>query len=226
MQRHDLVWLQPGAPWRLQGGAPQGPDSSVLAMGLSQWLARELPLVAIRQSFLGPDLLLGLSLPTRLGRHRLCCQVALDNVQRVTAPLGLAQTLSVLPDHWHPALLSFLDAVDQPPGAWVGVYGSLAWEALSGESYRHCDSDLDLIVDVVGPEAVEPTLHALQNLAASLPCRLDGELRLPHGDAVAWRELWQARTHPGMPVLVKGRSDVSLRPVSDWLRTPQAVSHG
>jgi phosphoribosyl-dephospho-CoA transferase len=96
--------------------------------------------------------------------------------------------------------------------ACVGVYGSLAWEALSGENYRHAESDIDLIIDIESMVQLDAMLAALQQTDGQLACRLDGEIRFPGGRAVAWRELAANRHDPAAAVLVKGAHELALLP--------------
>jgi phosphoribosyl-dephospho-CoA transferase len=97
--------------------------------------------------------------------------------------------------------------------ARIGIFGSLAWEALSGETYRHAASDIDIICDVATPAQFEVALAALQQAAAELPCALDGEIRFPDGNAVAWREILANLERPNATVLAKGNEEVRLLPL-------------
>ena len=108
----------------------------------------------------------------------------------------------------------------------IGVFGSLAWEVLSGEDYRHAESDIDLIIDVDTMAQLDAMLLALQLAASQLPCRLDGEIRLPDGSAVAWREFAANRDKPTAGVLVKGPREVALLPMQSLLASlDEACSH-
>ena len=69
------------------------------------------------------------------------------------------------------------------------MYGSYGWQALTGESYAHAASDIDLQIQVPGFEAARQALPLLQQ--ARLPGRLDGEYAFPEGCAIAWREFGQ-----------------------------------
>jgi hypothetical protein len=102
-------------------------------------------------------------------------------------------------------------------GVRVGVYGSLAWEALSAEIYRHLESDVDLICDVSSFAQADASVRLLAAAAARLPCRLDGEVRFPNGCAVAWRELAVAWGNADARVLVKGNAEVGLLSLSGML---------
>jgi len=115
------------------------------------------------------------------------------------------------------SILSALAERIEASGARLGIYGSLAWETLSGEAYRHADSDIDLICDVADLAQYAMVLDALRQAVADFPGRLDGELRLPDGQAVAWQEILMLGKASDKSVLVKGEQDVALLPLADWL---------
>ena len=207
MRRHDLVYLQPDAVFATSCAEPG--EASWLAA--RQWIADGRPLVAARQPVAG-ELLLGLSLPTRLQRKRLSLSVDREAIADIRPPLAIADCLSRLPTG-QAVVLSRLAMQAAACSARLGVYGSLAWEALSGESYRHADSDIDLICDLEHVGQFAALLPALQQAAAALPCRLDGELRFPGGQAAAWREIAGQLGRPHVPVLVKGEHEVGLWPL-------------
>lgn len=100
-----------------------------------------------------------------------------------------------------------------------GVYGSLAWEVISGESYRHQASDIDLICEIASKGQLMIALGELALAADRLPCRLDGEIRFPDGNAVAWREVLAHLQTPETPVLAKGQRDVALLPLVRLIET-------
>lgn len=88
-----------------------------------------------------------------------------------------------------------LDEIDHAPWAHrlaqlramgqMQVYGSAAWQALTGLQYLRAGSDLDLLID---DPALVPAVLALPQ-----DPRLDGEVLLPGGRAVALREYGAAR---------------------------------
>ncbi len=216
MRRHDLVYLQHTATLVSPCVAADSPAWEAARL----WLASGLPLVATRQPSLRGLVQLGLSLPLRLARQRLTIQVAEDQIARISAPLTVARCRSRLPT----ALAGVLEQLDEEIlacGARLGVFGSLSWENLSGEIYRHAESDIDLICDVASHGQLLRSLEALKRAAAELPCRLDGELRLPDGRAVAWQEVAACYPHGERPVLVKGEQAVELLALDQWLSVLQ-----
>jgi phosphoribosyl-dephospho-CoA transferase len=211
MRRHDLVYLRPEATFT----TPCAESGNPFWLAARQWIARGRPLVAARQPASGGPILLGLALPLHQARKRLSILVEADQIAEVRPALSIERCLPRLAAPTAERLLALATEI-QSSGATLGVYGSLAWETLSGESYRHAASDIDLICDVATPEQYERALATFAHSAAQLACRLDGELRFPNGDAVAWAEL-AGRPTRDKAVLVKGEREVALKPLDTLL---------
>ncbi|MBS1160214.1 MAG: malonate decarboxylase [Proteobacteria bacterium] len=212
MRRHDLVWLHPSASYT----TPCAEPGSAAWSALADWLAAGRPLVAARQTAGATQVQLGLSLPLAQGRQRLSILVEASQIAEVRLPLDTRQCLAGLPAGQAAILLALAERIETS-GARLGIYGSLAWEALSGEAYRHAASDIDLICDVANLTQYAIALDALRQAIADFPGRLDGELRLPDGRAVAWQEILMLGKASGKSVLVKGERDVAVQPLSGWL---------
>lgn len=221
MRRHDLVTLCPGASFTF---ACQETDPGLQA-AVRAWIDGGRPLVGARQAAGRRNTLqLGLALPTRLGRQRVTCLVRRQDVTAIHPPLPLARCLHRLPDHLARPLEELAGAV-AAAGTGLAAYGSLAWEAIAGEPYRHADSDIDILCDVQDEAQLDAVLAALAATATRLPCRLDGELRFADGYAVAWQEVAARRQDPAGEVLAKADDDVALRPLADLLATLASRRH-
>lgn len=207
MRRHDRVYLHPDAAFHFAcAAADEGLTAAVKA-----WIAAGRPLVAARQPSQGKEILLGLTLPLAQRRQRLGCLVAPSAIAQVQAPLAISACVQYLPAACATPLQELEQSI-RALGAEIGVYGSLAWEAASGEAYRHAESDIDLICDVHSARQYHACLDLHAQAARALPCRLDGEIRFPGGNAVAWRELLTAAV-AASELLVKGELAVSLLPL-------------
>ncbi len=204
-RRHDWVWLgrETSLPDRLE-------VRSHLEAGRPFIVARH-PAPA------GKDRLsLGLALPDK---RRLGFGVAVSDVVRHRAPLPLAEVLPWVPDSWLP-VLEGLAARFKAVGMEARVYGSAAWQAMTGVSYLREDSDLDLLLAPATAEQLRLTLGVLVSLEGTRP-RLDGELVLPDGSAVAWREA----ASDSASLLVKTLSGVSLVPRPTWMSALRDPAH-
>jgi len=200
--RHDLVWLRPRWRAHLRGHLPPGAADQV-----DEWCARGRPLVARRRGpSEPPDVVpLGVALPLRCGRTRIALAVEPAAVDRAAPPLRLAAALTSAPPAWRPAL-SALDQAARAVGSSLGVYGSLAWQHLSGEPCLHDGSDVDLLATPRSSLELERVLALLRARALDESPRLDGEVVLEDGRAVAWRELLA----PLRQVLVKSADAVAI----------------
>lgn len=212
MRRHDRVFLRYGTPFR---SACAEIEPAVQAC-VREWIDAGRPLVAARQPSAAPGVVLGLTLPSAQGRKRLGVLVEARDISVVRAPLPLAECLPRLPYSEAEALRG-LERNLGKLGVVPGVYGSLAWEVIADAAYRHADSDIDLICDISSLSQLCVTLAALRQCAASLAGRLDGEIRFPNGDAVAWTELARHVDSPQASILVKGVHEVGLLTVQELL---------
>ena len=208
MRRHDLVYLRASAAFETlcaEAGSP-------FWLAARDWIARGRPLVAARQPATAPGVLLGLTLPLHSERKRLTIKVDRSSIVAVQPAVTIARCMTLLPVD-SVAVLGELESRINGRKARIGIFGSLAWEALSGEAYRHAASDIDIICDVATPAQFRLALAALQQAAVELPCSLDGEIRFPDGNAVAWREMLANLDRPNAAVLVKGNEEVRLLPL-------------
>jgi phosphoribosyl-dephospho-CoA transferase len=199
--RHDLVWLAPG--WRAALVAPLEP---AVAPVLEDWVARGRPLVACRRDGLGTgELALAAALAPVGPLRRARIAVRRAAVARVAPPPALADVLPSTPFPWRSALAA-LDRDARAAGLMVRVYGSLLWRHLTGEPHLTATSDVDLLVRVRTAGELGRALALLEARAAQDDPRLDGELVLPGGRGVAWREL---AARPAR-ILVKSSEAVEL----------------
>ena len=116
------------------------------------------------------------------------------------------------PPAWHPTIDAVL-ALGAEHGLVPRVFGSLLWQCLTGLAYLSDGSDLDLLWPAGVTAAFLGDLAAIE---AGAPMRLDGEVALPDGAGVNWRE-WCAAP-PGGSILAKGMDGVRL--VRRALRDP------
>lgn len=203
MRRHDWIYLREGTQ-----PAFAAADEAALAFA-RDWVAQGRPLVAARQSDGSGKVALGLALPVDHATRRLACSVDHADVVRSRNPLTVDEAAHVLPAHDAEALRRFADAV-AGHALQVGVYGSTAWEAMSGLRYRHEASDVDVVCDVASSSGLSACLAAFKDGTRDFRARLDGEVRFAGGRAIAWRELAEACAGTSTLVLAKGERDVAL----------------
>ena len=122
----------------------------------------------------------------------------------------LCDAARTAPTEWQPiigALLDVGDAVEIAPR----VFGALLWQYTTGLPYLSARSDLDLLWSISDERTALSLVEKLLHLDAESPVRLDGELELPDGAGVNWRELAQSFAGPGDDLLVKTMDGVEVR---------------
>jgi len=204
LRRHTLVTLTAGG-W----GAAFAHDPALAGDPLVRaWAERGWPLIVRRAS---PDeadagrVPLGLPLPPPAGKRRIALNVAAHALATVGPLPALADVRSGAPAAWH-APLRELDALGARCGVQGRVFGSLAWQALTGEPYLSASSDLDIVFPLPDAASLAPLLDGLATIDARAPMRIDGELLRDDGAGANWREL-----HARLPeVAVKTATTVEL----------------
>lgn len=176
--RHTLVWLSAHADWRA--------DVAAHDARLAAWFAQGWPAVVARRAADDPDprVRLGVPLPPAEGKQRLGLRVPLGDIVRQQGPLELVAVREHpgVPEEWQ-AALETLDGV-----APARVFGAFAWQVLTGLEYVHARSDIDLLWNVETAPDADALVADLQAWELRFGRRVDGELCLPGGGAVNWRE--------------------------------------
>jgi len=156
---------------------------------------------------------LGLPLPPADGKRRIGLALPAEALKPVAAPV-LAEAAPHAPAAWRPTLDALL-ALAAGHALTVRPFGALLWQAVTGLTYLGATSDLDLLWPCPGP--VPRTLLAgLARIDATAPMRLDGEVLLPDGGGVQWRELHEAPE--GGSVLVKALDRVAMKRSDELVR--------
>lgn len=184
--RHDLLLLDPAAELFNCGG-----EASLIR----DHLAAGLPVVVRRPGTDRDGVHCGIALPPAMGKRKLGFFVRREAV-RALAP---RPTLSALPPERRAGLDALLPFDPE-------VFGSHAWELLTGRACRHAGSDLDLIIR---PKARGAELAALlEALRPLTPPGCDLEIILGDGRAFSFREYCDANSD----ILIKTDHDVALMP--------------
>lgn len=210
-----LVWLTDGG-WQAVEARDWDDEARDL---LTHWRAHRRSFVVGRQRpGVADDVLcLGLPAPARWGRRRIALEAPLMAVAAVgdfpkLAEVAVGGRAAKGGDDLSLATrLSggvALAAALADLGAKARVYGSFGWQHMTGEACVRDGSDCDLRVEVPDLAIARSATRLLA--AARLPCRIDGELAFPGGEAVAWREFAQGLDGTVPRVLVKSRQRLRL----------------
>ncbi len=179
---------------------------------IRNWLAAGFPVIVRRPGTTVDGIHCGIPLPISGGLRRIPFRIRQEAVQKRLALPRLQDCLEVLPEGRSVSekLLSI-----NPE-----VFGSLAWQHLTGQEFLHAKSDLDLLIRVRNPVELQELLRALPSIAAPY---CDIEILRWNYRSFSWRE-WLTSTSS---ILVKSDHQVFLLPKSlltGDLPDPAAIS--
>lgn len=186
--RHDLLQLVPDKVC---------PACAADGAMIRTWLAAGWPVIVRRPGTDAAGIHCGIPLPPEQGKKRLAFTVGRDAVRACLPLPRLTACLNQLPEDRRRGL-SGLRELDPE------VFGSLAWQYLTGRPYVCANSDVDLLFRVSNLAALQRLLAQLNRLRL-VPC--DIEIMLWDGRAFAWRELSGASAS----ILVKTDHAVTLQ---------------
>lgn len=209
MRRHDFIYVCPAA-WRSLVTTREDLAIEPLVV---RWAARGWPLISRRAlPGEGQGLALGLPLPPIAGKKRLSTMMQATDIIAIATPPSLSLARKAAPRSWRPTL-DRISALAEERGVDARVFGSLAWQALTGLQYVTETSDIDLLLRFDSGTDIAGVIASMADIERSAPMRIDGEAVRHDGAAVNWREL-----HAGSrEVLVKAASGVALLETSRFL---------
>ncbi len=202
------MWIRPESRGVV---AAQVADGELRAQ-VTAWLAADRPLVAARQPCGEPHterISVGLALPPALGKLRVALVAASNDIARYAPPLRLDYALAHAPAGWQSALAE-LDAAAMDAGIELRVFGSLAWQALSGLQYVTPQSDIDLLWHPQSHLQLQHGMDMLSRWEQSSGLRADGEVLFGGSNAVSWREWATLKPAGDQRVLVKRERSAEL----------------
>ncbi|MGV0998063.1 MAG: malonate decarboxylase holo-[acyl-carrier-protein] synthase [Fluviibacter sp.] len=206
MRRHDLLTLKSEAVMESVACC----TSDKAEHTVKQWIAGGRAFVCPRQNPSSNTVHLGLAFVNNGVKHRAFLQARHEEVLRVDVPYRLEDCLDLFAERDASVLRDLVEKL-KAAGFPLYVFGSVAWEKISGKCYRTEQSDLDLLCDV---ETLQDVILVTDVFAAAdteLPFSIDGELRFPKDDCVNWREVMAALGHHDKrDVLVKGEAGVFM----------------
>jgi len=212
LQRHRLVRVRVAA-WNAWLASHSDLADEPLLPG---WADRGWPLIVRRPApGDGGGLPLGLPLPPSAGKRRIAVQMAAGDIVATTSLPTLAECVDTAPSAWQ-ASLRQLATLAKAYDVEARVFGSLAWQRITGLTYLSPGSDLDIVWTLPDRNRIGWFLSDLADIDAHAPVRIDGELLRADGAGVNWREL-----HSGVPeLIVKSAADVLLCPRASFIGIP------
>lgn len=202
VRRHDLIFVSPAA-WRALLQTREDLARDLLVAG---WVDRGWPLIARRATPCEkPGITLGLPLPPFAGKRRLSIVMQPDDIVSTAPPPRLRDAIGVAPARWRDAMDEIASLASRH-GVEARIFGSLAWQSLTGLEYLTATSDLDLLLPVRNDNDLAALTAGLAAIEATAPMRFDGELMRDDGAGVNWRELHAGNSE----ILIKTTAGVAL----------------
>lgn len=211
------MWIRPES--RVAVAAQVGDGE--LHAHLAVWLAADRPLVVARQpcgAFQSNNISVGLALLPAQGKRRIGLVVTMHDIVRRTPPLRLVDAIRHAPAWWQPALAE-LDVATKDMEIELRVFGSLAWQALSGLSYMTEKSDIDLLWQPRSHMQLQQGIKLLAGWEQSSGLRADGEVLFGGSSAVSWCEWATLKSGGDQRVLVKRLFSAELVDSRELLET-------
>ena len=193
LRRHDL--LRPNSTtWdAMLGRHPRIADLPLVA----EWAHLGRPVI-VRRRMVGDfvdSVPAALPLPPCVGKRRLAFSFSSGEAVPSLPPVLLCDAARTAPKEWQPvveAMLDLGDTIEITPR----VFGALLWQYATGLPYLSARSDLDLLWSISDERTALSLVERLLRLDAESPVRIDGELELPDGAGLNWRELAQKSRRP------------------------------
>jgi phosphoribosyl-dephospho-CoA transferase len=211
--RHDLLRVTPDG-WSATLGATPGLDRLAAEPRrlVEAWASRGWPVIVRRptEDDAADGIAVGLPLPPSLGKLRLGFTLTSDHVAERLERVPLNEVMTTAPAAFHAQLdaaIALGARLSVPPA----IFGALLWQHVTGLAYLRPGSDIDLIWPAPDQRLLPELLDGLAALDEAGPARVDGEILLPGGEGVNWRELRVELIRTGGAVLVKSMNGAELR---------------
>jgi phosphoribosyl-dephospho-CoA transferase len=221
LRRHDLLQVEPPAWGAMLRCHPGLADLPLVA----DWALREWPVIVRRRMAgdVAENVPAALPLPPVHGKRRLAFSFSSGAAVVALPPVLLRDAARAAPAEWRPVIAALLD-LGEAVGVTPRVFGALLWERATGLPYLTARSDLDLLWSISDERSAALLVEGLLRLDAAGPVRLDGELELPDGAAVNWRELAQSVANLAAELLVKTMDGVEVRTRAALFCPPVSLS--
>jgi triphosphoribosyl-dephospho-CoA synthase len=176
--RHDLLFMD-------NFYLPDHPDGAVIA----KWIGAGRPVIVRRPgiAFGGEGVHCGIPLPPDNGKKRIIFISPISSINRRAVLPSLEKCLGLLSQSRQLQLSGLLDLCREN-NFIADVFGSLAWQYLTGLDYLHETSDIDLRFRVKTSKELEKLVLILRRFPQLCINLCDIEIELWNGMAFSWRE--------------------------------------
>jgi phosphoribosyl-dephospho-CoA transferase len=220
-RRHELLTVAPSL-WRsVLASRPADAAAPILVA----WADNGWPVI-VRRRMEGdrPDgLPVGVPLPPAAGKMRIALTVPDQAVLARSSPPSLVAVSHAVDPAWEPTIRALI-ALGARYAVSPAAFGSLLWQYQTGLPYLSPRSDLDVLWPIPADCKIGALVAGIAAAERAGPMRIDGEVVLPDGEAVNWRELHVALNQDGpRQVLAKSIGGVRLLDISCARATGRAA---
>lgn len=207
LRRHDMLFLKRNARMRIADVIRQSNLADALRMA-DAYLADRIPGIVRRgETCDGDGIGIGISFPIRSAgsRLRFATTVSEAEISEVFSPYAVTH----LPFEARLKPLQVLNEVKRALPGWegrLGVYGACALQILTGLSYVHEGSDLDLVFAGGTPETLFAGQRILRLIEESSGISIDAEVIIGGSHGLKLKELVSEQK----TVLAKTRNSVEI----------------
>jgi len=220
-RRHELLSVAPSL-WRSELASR---PAVAAAPFLAAWAENGWPVI-VRRLLAGdhPDRVpVGVPLPPAAGKMRIALTVPEQAVLARSSPPSLVAVSHAAAPAWGSTIRELV-ALGPRYGVSPAAFGSLFWRYRTGLPYLSAHSDLDVLWPIPADCEIGALVAGIAVAERGAPMRIDGEVVLPDGEAVNWRELHAALNQDGpRQVLAKSIGGVRLLDVSRARTTGRAA---
>jgi phosphoribosyl-dephospho-CoA transferase len=184
---------------------PNGPDRYSTPLALA-WFSQQRPAICTRSHGELPRgfIAAGIATPPEHGKRRIALTLPRSAACERRAPPTLREVAAT--SLTHQAALSDLATRADAANLQMSVFGSFAWQHVTGLTYVTEHSDLDLLWRPRSARELQSAIELLARWESQFGLRADGEAVFPGGQAVNWREWAQ----PSATILVKSITGARL----------------
>jgi len=203
LKRHQLVYLHPS---RWDDVLRRQPETDSVDPFVRSWAHKDWPLVARRPlPHETGGIPLGIPLPPSAGKRRVPIVVQPEDILAIHEPGTLASARGQAPEQWQ-RIIDLMQVFAADHHVELQVFGSLAWQSLTGLQYLSETSDIDVLLRIHLAADIDLLSSEISRIDNASPSRIDGEFVRPDGLGVNWREFLS----DPMDVLVKSMEGVTL----------------
>lgn len=206
MDRHDLVTLDPQATlYGLDQGLPE-----IVVQTIHLWVQKGLPMTVCRQTDTSQgQVKLAISCVLQGRKYRTAVLTDQDCIVKIQRPVALKNIWTTFDLNDQQSLQRFEHHLAKL-NCEVYVYGSYAYQYLTGQRYVTLHSDLDLVLYPQQLEHIPKILQCITALKEQVSFPIDGEIKCHPQWHVSFNELMLVLAQGQQTIIAKGLTHIAL----------------